>query len=129
MKTSTMEWIEKAEGDWDVALRVYRARKKPNYDAACFHAQQCVEKYLKAELNETGLMFGKTHNLPDLLNQIATIEPSRMALQRQAAFLTDFAVQYRYPGWIATKAQAQQAIKDCRECGASSAQRLGCPFD
>lgn len=115
MKISTMEWIEKAEGDWDVALRVYRARKKPNYDAACFHAQQCVEKYLKAELNETGLMFGKTHNLLDLLNQIAAVEPSRMALQRQAAFLTDFAVQYRYPGWTATKAQAQQAIKDCRE--------------
>jgi hypothetical protein len=49
------------------------------------------------------------------MNQIVTVEPSRMALQPQAHLLTNFAVQYRYPGWIATKAQAKQAIKDCRE--------------
>jgi HEPN domain-containing protein len=48
MKISTSEWIEKAEGDWEVGQRAYRARKKPNYDAACFHAQQCAEKYLTA---------------------------------------------------------------------------------
>jgi hypothetical protein len=33
----------------------------------------------------------------------------------EAIFLTDFAVRYRYPGWRATKAQAKQALKDCRE--------------
>jgi hypothetical protein len=35
MKASTAEWIEKAEGDWDVAQYAYRARKRPNYNAAC----------------------------------------------------------------------------------------------
>jgi HEPN domain-containing protein len=44
-------------------LRELRARKSPNYDAACFHAQQCVEKYLKARLQEAGIVFTKTHNL------------------------------------------------------------------
>ena len=42
------EWIQKAEGDYVSALREYRARKLPNFDAAGFHAQQCIEKYLKA---------------------------------------------------------------------------------
>lgn len=44
------EWIIKAEGDFATAQREMRARKDPNYDAACFHAQQCAEKYLKALL-------------------------------------------------------------------------------
>ncbi len=42
MKKIYQEWIEKAEGDFNSANREIRARKNPNYDAACFHAQQCV---------------------------------------------------------------------------------------
>lgn len=45
----------------------YRARKAPNYDAVCFHSQQCVEKYLKALLQEYNIAFGKIHDLPVLL--------------------------------------------------------------
>jgi len=47
MKPITLEWIDKAEGDWTSAQREHRARQRPNYDAACFHAQQYAEKYLK----------------------------------------------------------------------------------
>lgn len=50
MKPLAREWVNKAEGDFATAAREMRARKSPNYDAACFHAQQCVEKYLKALL-------------------------------------------------------------------------------
>jgi HEPN domain-containing protein len=46
MNPLTLEWIDKAEGDWITASREYRARRQPNYDAACFHAQQTAEKYL-----------------------------------------------------------------------------------
>ena len=50
MNELVKEWVNKAEGDYHSALRDYRARKFPNYDAAGFHAQQCAEKYLKAIL-------------------------------------------------------------------------------
>jgi hypothetical protein len=50
MNQLTIEWVDKAEGDFSTALREFRVRKSPNYDAVCFHAQQCVEKYLKARL-------------------------------------------------------------------------------
>mgnify|MGYP001806146018 FL=1 len=50
MNPLTVEWVDKAEGDFTTALRELRGRKSPNYDAACFHAQPCVEKYLKARL-------------------------------------------------------------------------------
>jgi HEPN domain-containing protein len=55
MTRSTKEWIDKAEGDWISALLLYRARKHPNYDNACFHAHQCAEKYLKVRLEEAGI--------------------------------------------------------------------------
>lgn len=47
MKATTREWIEKAEADFVSAGREYRARHRPNFDAACFFSQQCIEKYLK----------------------------------------------------------------------------------
>ncbi|MGE0884544.1 MAG: HEPN domain-containing protein [Blastocatellales bacterium] len=114
MKASTIEWIEKAEGDFDMALRAYRARKRPNYDAACFHAQQCIEKYLKARLNEAGIVIQKTHNLVDLLNDVLPAEPTWATLHITLATLTKYAVLYRYPGYDATKLEAKTAIKDCR---------------
>jgi HEPN domain-containing protein len=52
MKPLTLESIEKAEGDFASAQREFRAKKFPNYDAACFNAQQCAEKYIKARLQE-----------------------------------------------------------------------------
>ena len=48
MKPLTREWVEKAEGNYATARRESRVRKKPNFDAVCFHAQQSAEKYLKA---------------------------------------------------------------------------------
>lgn len=50
MSDISKEWLVKAEGDFQTALREYRARKLPNYDAVCFHAQQCIEKLFKAFL-------------------------------------------------------------------------------
>lgn len=39
MQLLTAEWVNKAEGDFVTATREHRARRAPNYDAACFHAQ------------------------------------------------------------------------------------------
>src|SRR2546422_10284187 len=81
MKPITLEWIEKAEGDWTSAQREYRARQRPNYDAACFHAQQCAERYLKARLEEAGIAFSRTHNLTSLLTLALAGEPTWTVLQ------------------------------------------------
>ena len=66
MKRLVNEWIEKAEGDFHSLEREVRARKNPNYDAACFHAQQCIEKYLKAILEREDAKIRKVHSLPVL---------------------------------------------------------------
>ncbi len=115
MKPLTREWVKKAEGDFISAQREFRARKAPNYDAACFHAQQCAEKYLKAILQEHNIVFGKTHNLLALLDLILPVDPSWEMLRLHFQALTTFAVDIRYPGEFANKEMAREAVKQCKE--------------
>jgi HEPN domain-containing protein len=115
MKPITLEWVAKAEGDFAVLERESRVRKKPNYDDICFHAQQCAEKYLKARLCEADIPFPKTHSLTSLLDQAMSVEPLWDALREQLAYLSVYAVDFRYPGLFADKQQALQARKLCRE--------------
>jgi HEPN domain-containing protein len=96
-------------------LKAYRARKNPAYNATCFHAQQCAEKYLKGRLEEAGIAFAKTHDLDELLKQARAIEPSWTVLQTDLDFLNDFSVLFRYPGSSASKAIAKKAVAACRK--------------
>lgn len=128
MKPLTLEWIGKAEDDYIVARREARARQNPVYDAACFHAQQCAEKYLKARLVEAGTAFGKTHNLLALLGLVLPIEPGWVVLQTRLTALNVFAIDYRYPGSSAAKADALDAVKDCREVRRVIRQSFGLPM-
>src|SRR5438045_5215990 len=75
MQVEAAEWVEKAEGDWHTAGRELRATEFPNYDAVCFHAQQCAEKYLKALLTERDVRFPKMHHLPTLLDLLVPVCP------------------------------------------------------
>ena len=125
MKPLTLEWVEKAEGDFISAQREYRARKYPNYDSACFHAQQCVEKYLKARLVEAGKPFSKTHDLAYLAGLLDEKEPFLAAYIQSLRELTDFAVEFRYPGTSAEKEDAKDALKTCKDVRKFMRQSLG----
>ena len=114
MKLSTREWVEKAEADLATARRELRARRQPNYDAACFHAQQCVEKYLKARLVEAGIRFSKIHDLEHLLNAVLPVELLWESFRAKLGELTSFAVSFRYPGESATRGLARTAVADCQ---------------
>lgn len=115
MQPLTSEWVQKAEGDLATARRELRARTAPNYDAACFHAQQCAEKYLKALLQEAVTPFGKTHNLSLLLDLLKDQYPTLELIRPTLAMLSAYAVEYRYPGESADKDVARQAVKMAEE--------------
>lgn len=115
MQPLTEEWVDKAEGDLTTAVRELRARKAPNYDAACFHAQQCAEKYLKAVLQERNMPFGKTHHLTALLDMIVPAIPPFEMMRPLLTELNAFAVDYRYPGESADKEIAGKAVRACKE--------------
>ncbi len=92
-------------------LREIRARKRPNYDAACFHAQQAVEKYLKACLQEADIPFGKTHDLSVLLNLLLPLHPLLERLRPALRVLSAYAVEFRYPGASADKSVASGTVR------------------
>lgn len=107
MLAITQEWVDKAEEDWDVAGLAMRARKSRNYNAVCFHAQQCAENYLKSRIQEEGLAVSKTHDLEKLLDLLLPAEPLWLN-----SLTTQF-LSYRYPGDAADKAEAREAMKLC----------------
>lgn len=109
MNPAVEEWVSKAEGDFATAGRELRARKSPNYDAVCFHCQQCAEKYLKAILQENELRIPKIHFLLELLAMILKIDSSYEFLKADLEVLEDYSVKFRYPGDFAEKDQAQAA--------------------
>jgi len=105
------EWADKAEGDYHSALRECRARKHPNYDAAGFHAQQSIEKYLKAILQLKSIRFEKVHDLLALMKLCLPFVPELEMHKELLSYLNPFAVAFRYPGESATREEALQAIK------------------
>ena len=110
MNAQIKEWIAKAEGDCASAMREYRARNYPNYDSACFHAQQCLEKYLKAVLIKNRIPFSKVHDLEVLLDLCLAVYPLWEPMRNDMQLLTQYAVQFRYPGESADKEDARQAV-------------------
>ncbi|MDQ3710628.1 MAG: HEPN domain-containing protein [Acidobacteriota bacterium] len=113
MKPITQEWIGKAEGDWATLMRKFRARNNLNYDAVCFHAQQCAKNISKPACKRQASPFKKIYDLKILLNDILPIEPTWINLQNSADSLTIYAVKFRYPGSSSNKLEAKEAVKHC----------------
>jgi HEPN domain-containing protein len=65
---------------------------------AVFHAQQAAEKSMKALLTWHGQVFRKTHDLTELGEACARLDPGIDPLLRRAAVLTDYSWRFRYPG-------------------------------
>jgi HEPN domain-containing protein len=111
MNAQVKEWVAKADGDAASAMRELRARKHPNYDSACFHAQQCVEKYLKAVLIARQIPVEKVHDLEVLLDRCLGVHPLWEPMRDDLQLLTQYAVQFRYPGENADKEEARKAVQ------------------
>jgi HEPN domain-containing protein len=66
-------------------------------DTVCFHAQQVVEKYLKALLVLKDINFPKTHSIEELVALVPTADRPEVSEAEQDR-LTDYATVTRYPG-------------------------------
>ena len=67
------------------------------FDTACFHAQQCAEKYLKGWLVYSNVDFPRTHDLVVLLRQAEEVGLRGTNL-REVQPLNRYAIEARYPG-------------------------------
>ncbi|HEX9593964.1 MAG TPA: HEPN domain-containing protein [bacterium] len=108
------EWLAKAENDLKTAAHTLKLGADCPTDTVCFHAQQCVEKYVKAVLVLQGIDFPKTHDLQNL----AGLLPGRVRLSLSAeeqGRLTEYATGARYPGWgDIPLAEARRAVTIAR---------------
>ena len=125
MSNSVVEWIEKADEDFHVALSLRRVRLHPSHNAVCFHAQQCVEKYLKAVLEKQGAVIRKIHALPVLLDQCVEAHPLLIAMRPDMVRLSVYAVEFRYPGESATVEDAKTAVAIMKKSRADLRRALG----
>ncbi len=108
------EWMAKAENDLKSASHLVKIKDCPT-DAVCFHAQQCVEKCLKALLVAQGTEFRKTHDLGELAVLLpAGLRPSLENEEQDR--LTEYATVTRYPGNYEpiTLDEARQAVNIAR---------------
>jgi HEPN domain-containing protein len=87
-------WIRKAESDLDALELILAANKA--LDAACFHAQQAAEKYLKAYLIYFDIDFPYVHDIEKLIHLCASHNTEFSDLADSAGMLTPYAVELRY---------------------------------
>lgn len=65
------------------------------YNQVCFHAEQCVEKSLKALLADKGKRIPRTHSMADLLSLLPTDAVGDIA--DEIVLLDRFYIPTRYP--------------------------------
>ena len=109
------EWIIKVENDLKTAGHTLKLGKDAPTDTICFHAEQCVEKYLKALLVSRSTSFPKTHNLHVLMELVpAAIRPELASRLRDQ--MTECATVIRYPdaGLDISIGEARKAVAIAR---------------
>jgi HEPN domain-containing protein len=125
--TVVREWILKADHDLTAAAQILKLGKATPTETVGFHAQQCVEKYLKAILVYRTIPFAKTHVIRDLMGLVP--RRYRPALDDVTQIqLTRYASVTRYPdsGRIITLSAARKAVTTARRVrreGSSQGQR------
>ena len=103
-------WLRYARGD--LALAQVPLPENSFYEMLCFHAQQAVEKAVKAVLIVNNISYPKTHNIRTLLDLL----PKEIVLPADvdaAASLTDYAVSGRYPDEVdeVNEEEYQEAVR------------------
>ena len=93
---SAEDWLARAEGD--LALAKVPLPEGGFYEDLCFHAQQAAEKALKAVYQHHGKRFRYTHDLDELVTGLTKEGIAVPPEVLEAASLTPYAWEARYPG-------------------------------
>ncbi len=112
---SAQDWLARANGDLSLARTPL-----PNdgfYEDLCFHCQQAAEKAIKAIYQLKGWTFRYTHDLDELLTGLKRQGLHCPVRVEEAAILTAFAWEARYPGISepVTEEEYQEALEQAKE--------------
>ena len=104
-----LAWLQHARSDLQLG-RVALGARGVMPENACFHAQQCAEKALKALLLQREVSFPKTHTIEVLLDLLKKQGISIPNGVDEAFELSEYAVQTRYPGELGTRHKTGSAL-------------------
>ncbi len=109
------EWMNKAENDLKNAAHTLKLGADCPTDTVCFHAQQCVEKYLKTALVVLQIPFPRSHDIEVLLELLPKHARPSLTVEEQGR-LTEYATVMRCPGPYdpVTLSEAKEAAKLAR---------------
>lgn len=102
------EGIRKAEADWAAASTLHSQNNEALHDAVVFHAQQCVEKLLKARLIQLNQPIQKVHDLVAVSRHLAGVDSDWQWDEENLSDLSTGAVLARYPGFETTADDADE---------------------
>ncbi len=91
------QWLDKAEEDLK-AGEILLGGDLEDFDSAGFHAQQAVEKFIKAVLVRHQISFPKSHSIVLLRGLVARTDKVLAEKLSPADSLTPYGVEFRYPG-------------------------------
>jgi len=89
-------WFEKGQKDIEMAKRAM-GPSAPLPDMACYHAQQCAEKYLKGYLVSHQIEFRWVHDLVYLVQLCREQNSQFETLMEAVDVLNAYSTQVRYP--------------------------------
>ncbi len=98
MVSRAKDLMEDAEDFLGAAMDLYRTGR---WSKVCFNSQQAAELALKAALNFYGLD-RRGHSVLDLLDELASIDPSFEAFRESAGILDQYYIPTRYANAFAS---------------------------
>lgn len=121
MKVVTTDWLRSARADLETINAIL---DKPNLAAVvAFHAQQCVEKCLKALLEEIDIEVGKTHSLLTL-KAAAERDYSIDWDEDTLSLLNKLYIDSRYPTEFGLLPNGAPSLEDARDLARFAAEAM-----
>ena len=108
MRKEAEAWLKISAEDLQSAEVLFERRL---FRMACYHAQQSVEKILKALLADHEVDFPRTHNILDLNNAIKKLGHSALIADEDAVFLNSI-YRARYPSEVGLLPLGEPLEKD-----------------
>ncbi|GAA3998271.1 HEPN domain-containing protein [Hymenobacter fastidiosus] len=113
-KAWVQEWLNLANHDLRAAGQMFQDDAALYGYLIAFICQQATEKFAKAALTVEGVNFPKTHDITRLLVLFPPIFVFTQQEFDDAARISDYAVEVRYPGLTIVMSDLQEALRIAR---------------
>jgi HEPN domain-containing protein len=106
------EWLRYAKSDLNTAKHMFHDVNPKEIEISCYHAQQCGEKSLKAYLILKDIEPPRLHDLVELNQLCAKLDPSFSILQQYCVSINPYGVHVRYPNELAVDDELTKSALD-----------------